>query len=815
MGNCCSRVTPEHQVATPSSTDVQKSPSSLTKMEPGKDRWGEYNLLEKNHQQQHMVAPEKTEIPQVQADTSGHVPSTESEVSPEPTTSAASPRYKKHRPVKTVRAKTKKHRCVSRIKRRLFGKGKISPKDAEVPEVQADTSGHVPSTEREVSPEPTTSAASPHYEQHRPVKTVRAKTKKHRCVSRIKRRLFGKGKISPKDAEVPEVQADTSGHVPSTEREVSPEPTTSAASPHYKQHRPVTTVRVMTIRHKCVLKKRTIKTTVIPLDTDGPQIMSGTSKETYIKTEEIHENSTTFSSRKQGELPVMMVEVESRKHTSLTENDDTLRPDGRTEENPLEVRCRSQRRISPLLKRIQQREAIPHTDVMTPEICKFYSIEIPNEKVLKKRTIKTTVIPLDTDGPQIISGTSKETYIKTEEIHENSTTFSSRKQGELPVMMVEVESRKHTSLTENDDTLRPDGRTEENPLEVRCRSQRRISPLLKRIQQREAIPHTDVMTPEICKFYSIEIPNEKVILENDENTLRRDGRTMTEENSSEVNCRNRRRVIPENDENTLRRDGRTMTEENSSEVHCRNRRRMLPEETEIKVEKVEKRKFNCFTSFFRRFCKKKTIIPQVMEEPPATPVVVPGSGSTSDKIIQTQEEDTEDAPDIKQLFSKEEEIDHSTEGAWEEDQSDLSGAISVPESRQMLQITSVVFGNRDAPELQLRELGKESSPIALEINVLYQAPPKTSNEDTNEEEEEEEEEEVVVEEPVEEFTTEEEAATDEEAETEEEVAPKAEAGEAEEEEEEEVVELEAAGEEAEEEKEEEEEEEGGMKSYYQ
>ncbi|XP_076417122.1 uncharacterized protein LOC143270581 [Peromyscus maniculatus bairdii] len=496
-------------------------------------------------------------------------------------------------------------------------------------------------------------------------------------VSRIKRRLYGKGKISPKDAEVPEVQADTSGHVPSTEREVSPEPTTSAASPRYKQHRPVKTVRAKTKKHRCVLKKRTIKTTVIPLDTDGPQIISGTSKETYIKTEEIHKNSTTFSSRKQGELPVMMVEVESRKHTSLTENDDTLRPDGRTmtEENPLEVRCRSQRRISPLLKRIQQRQAIPHTDVMTPEICKFYSIEIPNEK----------------------------------------------------------------GLTENDDTLRPDGRT------------------------------------------------------------------VTEENSSEVNCRNRRRVIPENDENTLRRDGRTKTEEKSSEVHCRNQRRVLPEETEIKVEKVEKRKFNCFTSFFRRFCKKKTIIPQVMEEPPATPVAVPASGSTSDKIIQTQGEDTEDAPDIKQLFSKEEEIDHSTEGAWEEDQSDLSGAISAPESRQMLQITSVVFGNRATAELQIRELGKESSPVAPEINVLYQAPPKSSNKDTNEEEEEEEE--VVVEEPVEEFTTEEEAATDEEAETEEEVAPKAEAGEAEEEEEEEVVELEAAGEEAEEEKEEEEEEE--------
>ncbi|XP_076417120.1 uncharacterized protein LOC143270579 [Peromyscus maniculatus bairdii] len=752
MGNCCYRVTPEHQVATPSSTDVQKSPNSLTKVDPGKDRCvPEYNLLEKNHQQQHMVASEKAEIPQVQADTSGHVPSTEREVSPEPTTSAASPRYKKHRPVKTVRAKTKKHRCVSRIKRRLFVKGKISPKDAEVPEVQADTSGHVPSTEREVSPEPTTSAASPRYKQHRPVKTVRAKTKKHRCVSRIKRRLYGKGKISPKDAEVPEVQADTSGHVPSTEREVSPEPTTSAASPRYKQHRPVKTVRAKTKKHRCVLKKRTIKTTVIPLDTDGPQIISGTSKETYIKTEEIHKNSTTFSSRKQGELPVMMVEVESRKHTSLTENDDTLRPDGRTmtEENPLEVRCRSQRRISPLLKRIQQRQAIPHTDVMTPEICKFYSIEIPNEKGLTEND--DTLRP---DGRTVTE--------------ENSSEVNCRNRRRV--------------IPENDDTLRPDGRTmtEENSSEVHCRNRRRISPLLKRIQQRQAIPHTDVMTPEICKFYSIEIPNEK--------------------------------VIPENDENTLRRDGRTKTEEKSSEVHCRNQRRVLPEETEIKVEKVEKRKFNCFTSFFRRFCKKKTIIPQVMEEPPATPVAVPASGSTSDKIIQTQGEDTEDAPDIKQLFSKEEEIDHSTEGAWEEDQSDLSGAISAPESRQMLQITSVVFGNRATAELQIRELGKESSPVAPEINVLYQAPPKSSNKDTNEEEEEEE---VVVEEPVEEFTTEEEAATDEEAETEEEVAPKAEAGEAEEEEEEEVVELEAAGEEAEEEKEEEEEEEGGMKSYYQ
>ncbi|XP_076405457.1 uncharacterized protein LOC143268196 [Peromyscus maniculatus bairdii] len=73
-------VTPEHQVATPSSTDVQKSPSSLTKVDPGKDGCvPEYNLLEKNHQQQHMVASEKAEVPEVQADTSGHVPSTERE----------------------------------------------------------------------------------------------------------------------------------------------------------------------------------------------------------------------------------------------------------------------------------------------------------------------------------------------------------------------------------------------------------------------------------------------------------------------------------------------------------------------------------------------------------------------------------------------------------------------------------------------------------------------------------------------------------------------------------------------------------------
>ncbi|XP_052596261.1 neurofilament medium polypeptide-like isoform X2 [Peromyscus californicus insignis] len=285
--------------------------------------------------------------------------------------------------------------------------------------------------------------------------------------------------------------------------------------------------------------------------------------------------------------------------------------------------------------------------------------------VLNKRCIQTTVIPLDMDGPQVISGTSRETpHIKTEVVHKNSdTSSSSREQGELPVMMVEVESRKHVS----------------------------------------------------------------------------------------------------------------------------------PEETQVKVEEVESQSFSCFTSIFKRFYKKKSVIPEVMEEPPAAPAAPaapadPDIVNTSEEILQTQKKDTKNAPGIKPLFSKDEEFDHPNEGALEEHQSCAS-------------------------EMELWELRKLPSPLCPEIRVLYQAPPQSSDEDMLEEEEEEE--------VVELEAAGEEAEKEEEEEEEEKVEEAAAAAvavavavaaavaavaEEAEEEEEEVVELEAAGEEAEKEEEEEEEE---------
>ncbi|XP_052596263.1 FK506-binding protein 5-like isoform X4 [Peromyscus californicus insignis] len=233
------------------------------------------------------------------------------------------------------------------------------------------------------------------------------------------------------------------------------------------------------------------------------------------------------------------------------------------------------------------------------------------------------------------------------------------------------------------------------------------------------------------------------------------------------------------------------------------------EQGELPVMMVEVESRKHVTSIFKRFYKKKSVIPEVMEEPPAAPAAPaapadPDIVNTSEEILQTQKKDTKNAPGIKPLFSKDEEFDHPNEGALEEHQSCAS-------------------------EMELWELRKLPSPLCPEIRVLYQAPPQSSDEDMLEEEEEEEvaeeeseaEEEEEEEEVVELEAAGEEAEKEEEEEEEEKVEEAAAAAvavavavaaavaavaEEAEEEEEEVVELEAAGEEAEKEEEEEEEE---------
>ncbi|OBS76218.1 hypothetical protein A6R68_17331, partial [Neotoma lepida] len=92
---------------------------------------------------------------------------------------------------------------------------------------------------------------------------------------------------------------------------------------------------------------------------------------------------------------------------------------------------------------------------------------------------------------------------------------------------------------------------------------------------------------------------------------------------------------------------------------------------------------------------------------------------------------TKNAPDIKQIFHREEEFDPHNEGTWEEYQSYFPGGVHVPESRDTLALCPDVLadvaqvGDTDVEEQQNID-SEESFPV---ISVLYLASPKSSDED--------------------------------------------------------------------------------------
>ncbi|XP_052572405.1 uncharacterized protein LOC128096610 isoform X7 [Peromyscus californicus insignis] len=168
------------------------------------------------------------------------------------------------------------------------------------------------------SPESTDNTSTSVYERKPPIRMVKGMSRKRRYGSKILGKLNWEVNVVPKDAEGPEAQAETCRKTPQSEMEASPQPAGGTASPVDQQKPPVRMLEVVYNKRKCVsalLKKRCIQTTVIPLDMDGPQVISSTSRETsHIKTEVVHKNADiASSSREQRVPPVMMVEVESRK----------------------------------------------------------------------------------------------------------------------------------------------------------------------------------------------------------------------------------------------------------------------------------------------------------------------------------------------------------------------------------------------------------------------------------------------------------------------------------------------------------------------
>ncbi|KAL6055553.1 hypothetical protein STEG23_020535, partial [Scotinomys teguina] len=320
-----------------------------------------------------------------------------------------------------------------------------------------------------------------------------------------------------------------------------------------------------------ILGKMNWEVSVVPKDAEGPEAQAETSIKTpQSEMEASHQPAdSTSSSVDQQKPPVMMVKVVSNKR----------------------------RRVS---------------------------------AILKKKCIKTTVIPLDVFRPQVIAGTSRETpHIKTEVVHKNADTApSSREQGEAPVMMLEVESRKH------------------------------IPAFLKEICQKQSFAPRYVEGPPVPEGPSAETTPMQI--------------------------------------------------------------EALPEKTPVKVEKVKKGKSNCISSIFKRFYKKKTATSKGVEEPPPSPAV-PAVAGTSKEMPQIQRGGTRTAPDIKQIFCREEEFDPHNEGSWEEYQSFFPGGLYVPESRHTMASTMVgsyvaQMGDTDVEEQQNID-SKESFPDAFEVQM--------------------------------------------------------------------------------------------------
>ncbi|XP_076773490.1 uncharacterized protein LOC117693636 isoform X3 [Arvicanthis niloticus] len=329
--------------------------------------------------------------------------------------------------------------------------------------------------------------------------------------------------------------------------------------------------------------------------------------------------------------------------------------------------------------------------------------------ILKKFSRKKTVAPLVVKRPQVLPGAFTETaQITTEVLPENADAApSAGGQGEPPVGMAKEERKKRrhifsllrgicqkTSVTTQDtkrpsasegpltktteiktqdipeNTDAPDDQksTPETMESVEARRRRRISELLKRIEQKQATAFQDVMGPEVCKVSSAEtaVQNKK-------------------ENATAPS---------------------PVDEEKTSESSVQ----------------VEPTRFKCFFSLLQRFSKKDPHPSQAWAEPPGPP-------STS-KETSANEKGMQNVPDIKELFFKKEEFEPHDEGSWEEYQSYFPHGVHVPDSRQTMASTMVEsyvaqVGDTDVEEQEQLD-SKENFPA---VNTLFVHRPGSSESD--------------------------------------------------------------------------------------
>ncbi|NP_001365618.1 uncharacterized protein LOC102631503 isoform 2 [Mus musculus] len=339
--------------------------------------------------------------------------------------------------------------------------------------------------------------------------------------------------------------------------------------------------------------------------------------------------------------------------------------------------------------------------------------------ILKKFSRRRVVAPIKLRRPVVLPGTSKETApVTTEVVPENADSApSARGQKEPPVGMVKEETKKrrhifsilrgicHKTTVVPQDTQRPpvSKATSTKATEIKAkdipennetmesveeRKQRRISALLKRVEEKQAMAPPEVCGPQVCN-----IPSPKTNVRHDK------------ENATAASP-------------------------------------LSKDHTSQSVTMVEPKGFK-FSSVFRKFYRTDSSPPQAPEKPSA----LKGASKETQPTIKTGSQCT---PEIKEIFCKKEEFEYHDEGSWEEYQSYFPHGIHVPDSRQTIASTLIgsciaEVGDTDmekeqntldstenfpeAIEVQQWELRKTSNTVAPAVNVLFLAPPTSSDDE--------------------------------------------------------------------------------------
>eukprot|EP00072_Mus_musculus_P067459 XP_017169222.1 PREDICTED: uncharacterized protein 4921528I07Rik isoform X2 [Mus musculus] len=224
---------------------------------------------------------------------------------------------------------------------------------------------------------------------------------------------------------------------------------------------------------------------------------------------------------------------------------------------------------------------------------------------------------------------------------------------------------------------------------VEERKQRRITALLKRVEEKQAMAPPEVCGPQVCN-----IPSPKTNVRHDKAENATAASPLSKDHTSQ---------------------SVTMVEPKG----CK------------------------FSSVFRKFYRTDSSPPQAPEKPSA----LKGASKETQPTIKTGSQCT---PEIKEIFCKKEEFEYHDEGSWEEYQSYFPHGIHVPDSRQTIASTLIgsciaEVGDTDmekeqntldstenfpeAIEVQQWELRKTSNTVAPAVNVLFLAPPTSSDDE--------------------------------------------------------------------------------------